>query len=187
MPSRTWLCPKRRSRRNEPSRRDRAHLSGRVAAGIGGASPAIRFGCVRGAAGPRHPPLPIRRSRVDRQVAAGATHRDRSEPSSVRISADRAHRWPNILYASVEPQTPFVALQADLARAFPEHPLHGGMFDFSPHVAIAEGTAAESATIVGHRAWNDLSEAATARAESIELIVGTAGNWSTMWRIPLEG
>ena len=97
------------------------------------------------------------------------------------------HRWPNILYASVEPQTLCVALQADLARAFPKHPLHGGLFDFSPHVTIAEGAAAESATIVGHRAWNDLSEAAPMRAEAIEFIVRTAGNWSTMWRIPLEG
>jgi 2'-5' RNA ligase len=95
------------------------------------------------------------------------------------------HRWPDILYASVEPQTPFVALQADLARGFPEHPLYGGAYDFSPHVTIAEGAAAESATSVGHRAWDDLSEAATARAEAIEVIFRTTGNWSTMWRIPL--
>ena len=123
---------------------------------------------------------------IDTSLQARLTEITASHPRfAYRLTGP--HRWPGILYASVEPRTPFVALQADLARAFPEHPLYGGTYDFSPHVTIAEGAAAESVTIVGHRAWGDLSEAATARAEAIELIVRTAGRWSTRWRIPLEG
>jgi len=93
------------------------------------------------------------------------------------------NRWPNTLYASVEPQTPMAALQAELARSFSEYPLYAGKFDFLPHVTIAIGAAADLAAAAP--AWQSLSVAATARAEAIEVIFRTTGSWSTMWRIPL--
>ena len=92
-------------------------------------------------------------------------------------------RWPETLYASVEPESPFLTLQADLAAAFPDHPLHGGAFDFVPHVTIAEGEAAALPRLADDPAWAELPATATARA--VDMIVRTGELWSTKWTFPL--
>ena len=59
-------------------------------------------------------------------------------PWTMRLVERR--RWPDTVYASVEPEAPAIALQADLAAAFPSLPIYGGAIDvFVPHVTIAEG------------------------------------------------
>jgi 2'-5' RNA ligase len=92
-------------------------------------------------------------------------------------------RWPETQYASVEPEAPFRALQADLAAAFPNFPLHGGAFDFVPHVTIAEGEAARLPELADDRAWAELPATATARM--VDLLVRTGELWSTKWTFPL--
>ena len=92
-------------------------------------------------------------------------------------------RWPETLYASVEPEAPFRALQADLAAAFPNFPLHGGAFDFVPHVTIAEGEAARLPELADDPDWAELPATATAR--TVDLLVRSGELWSSKWTFPL--
>jgi 2'-5' RNA ligase len=92
-------------------------------------------------------------------------------------------RFPGVLYASVEPEAPFVSLQADLAAEFPALPVYGGAFEFVPHITIAEGTSADLPGTADRRAWASLPLAATAR--SVQLIVRSGGTWRVAWRMPL--
>lgn len=91
-------------------------------------------------------------------------------------------RWPGTLYATVEPEERFRSLQADLAAAFPEYPLHGGTVDFVPHVTIAEGEA--SAAGVAADSAPGLPTMGVVSA--VELIVREADGWRTRQWFPLH-
>jgi 2'-5' RNA ligase len=96
--------------------------------------------------------------------------------------------WPDALYVAVDPVEPFVALQADLAAAFPGFPIYGAnaTFDFVPHITVAEGARADDAATLEARAWDALPR--PARASALELIARVgAAPWRTVWRIGLGG
>ena len=83
-------------------------------------------------------------------------------------------RWPDALYASIEPDGPAIALQADLAAAFPSLPIYGGAIDvFVPHVTIAEGRAVDDPAVEADPAWDDLP--VTRTVTEVELIVRDDG------------
>ena len=112
-------------------------------------------------------------------VAVAARH----QPFAYRLE-DRAV-WPDTVYVRVEPEAPFVRLQADLARAFPDFPIYGtdATFEFVPHVTIAEDTGIGRATDA-HPAWASLPRAG--RANAVEVIArGADGRWRLIWRVPL--
>lgn len=92
-------------------------------------------------------------------------------------------RWPEVLYAAVDPERPFHSLYRDLAAAFPEFPMYGGAFEFAPHVTISEGATAGLAELEAGPAWASLPAAETAAA--VELIALENGNWTTKWLFPL--
>ncbi|HUG30913.1 MAG TPA: 2'-5' RNA ligase family protein [Candidatus Limnocylindria bacterium] len=99
---------------------------------------------------------------------------------------DGPRLWPDVVYLSLDPSEPFVELQRDLGRAFPDFPIYGPEFDleFVPHVTIAEEGA--ECVPLGDPAWRSLPLAAVASA--IEVIARPAdGRWRTVWRIPLGG
>ena len=92
--------------------------------------------------------------------------------------------WPDVVYLSLDPSEPFVALQRALARAFPGFPIYGPEFDleFVPHVTIAERGAA--CVPLDDPAWHFLPRAGVASA--IEVIARSGDEpWRTVWRIPL--
>lgn len=92
-------------------------------------------------------------------------------------------RWPEVLFASVDPHGPFRALHADLAAAFPEYPIYGGGLEFEPHVTVAEGPADSLSELEADPAWASLPVEAV--AGSIELICLEDGGWKTKWQFPL--
>jgi 2'-5' RNA ligase len=92
-------------------------------------------------------------------------------------------RWPNTLYAAVAPETPFRALQGELAAAFPAFPVYGGAFEFVPHVTIAEGSAADAPGFAA-RALTSLPAERTARF--VDLIVQESASWTVRSRFPLH-
>jgi 2'-5' RNA ligase len=96
--------------------------------------------------------------------------------------------WPDTIYVSVDPVEPFIALQGDLARAFPDYPIYGqtATFEFVPHVTVAEGAAGRDPSTLDSAAWGSLPR--LARASALEVIsrVGNAP-WRTVWRIDLRG
>ena len=96
--------------------------------------------------------------------------------------------WPDTVYVAVDPVAPFLALQEDLARAFPDFPIYGedATFEFVPHVTIAEGSAIDDGAVLGARAWASLPRPAL--ASSLEVIARAgAAPWRTVWRIGLGG
>lgn len=118
---------------------------------------------------------------VRRSIAAIAR---RHRPFDYRLVELR--RWPDTIYVAVDPVEPFVRLQADLAAAFPDHPIYGqpAVFQFVPHVSVVEGPRLASA--VDRTPPDRLGLPAPARATSLELIAsGPTGRWKTVWRIPL--
>jgi 2'-5' RNA ligase len=99
-----------------------------------------------------------------------------------------AAQWPDTVYVAVDPERSFVALQADLARAFPGFPIYGrgADFEFIPHVTVAEGAAIDHAGAVADPAWSSLPR--RARARGLEVIAADdTGRWRVVWRIPLGG
>jgi 2'-5' RNA ligase len=99
---------------------------------------------------------------------------------------DGPRLWPDVVYLSLDPAAPFVALQRDLGRAFPDFPIYGPEFDldFVPHVTVVEER--DGCMPLDDPAWRSLPRAAV--AVSIEVIAReTAGRWRTVWRIPLGG
>jgi 2'-5' RNA ligase len=129
-------------------------------------------------------------ARLDRPVrqaieAVAARH----QPFDYRLT--RPGRWPETVYLAVEPEGPFVRLQADLSAAFPDYPIYGSLarYAYLPHVTIVEGSAAtDPAGAVGrslaHDAWRSLP--VTSRATVVEVIATTSdGRWRTVWRIRL--
>jgi 2'-5' RNA ligase len=96
-----------------------------------------------------------------------------------------ATRWPDTLYVAVAPVQPFVVLQADLAAAFPDHPIYGEPADFAfvPHVTIAEGAMADGFAAIADPAWAALPR--SARAAALEVIAIDGGRWRVVWRLRL--
>jgi 2'-5' RNA ligase len=97
-----------------------------------------------------------------------------------------AAQWPDTVYVAVDPISPFVALQANLARAFPDFPIYGrdAGFGFVPHVTIAEGRSVDDPATLADRGWRALPR--PVRASSLDAIAqGELGRWRTVWRIPL--
>jgi 2'-5' RNA ligase len=96
-------------------------------------------------------------------------------------------RWPDAVYAAVDPAAPAIALQADLAAAFPSLPIYGGTIDvFVPHVTVAEGPAVGDPTVDAHPGWNDLPHTQT--VNEVELIVrGEDRLWRVQRRFPMLG
>jgi 2'-5' RNA ligase len=95
-------------------------------------------------------------------------------------------RWPDTVYAAIEPGGPLVELQRRLQAAFPDFPIYGepSGFVFVPHVTVAEGDAARDPSRAVDPAWSALPMAA--RADRIEVIARTAdGRWRTVWRLRL--
>ena len=104
--------------------------------------------------------------------------------SPIAHALDGPRAWPDVVYLSLHPSEPFVALQEDLGRAFPDFPIYGPEFDleFVPHVTIAEEGA--GCVPLDDPAWRALPRAAVASA--IEVIARPEeGPWRTVWRIPL--
>lgn len=94
-------------------------------------------------------------------------------------------RWPDVIYAAVDPVRPFLVLHEDLQAAFAAFPIYGPDFDleFVPHVTVDEGAAIVP---FDNPAWRSLPRPAVARA--IEVIVRPpGGRWRTAWRIRLGG
>ena len=110
----------------------------------------------------------------------------RHEPFSYTLSGRAI--WPDTAYVAVDPVAPFIALQADLAAAFPAFPIYGteATFDFVPHVTIAEGRSIDDAATLESPAWASLPRAARASALEVIAKVGSAP-WRTVWRIGLGG
>ena len=92
-------------------------------------------------------------------------------------------RFPDTLYASVDPDAPLRALQAELGAAFPTLPLYGGRFGFEPHVSILEGPAAAIPLALEDPAWRTLP--VDQLVDAIDLITGRDGRWATRRRFPL--
>ena len=89
----------------------------------------------------------------------------RRAPWTMRLVERR--RWPDTVYAAIDPEAPAVALQADLAAAFPSLPIYGGTIDvFVPHVTIAEGQAANDPALDADPGWDELPVTLRRRARS---------------------
>lgn len=93
-------------------------------------------------------------------------------------------RWPDTLYATVEPDAPLRALQAALAAAFPELPLYGEPgLRFEPHVTVAEGPGVTDPDVPADAAWAELP--VTREVREVQLIVRRDGRWSVARAFPL--
>lgn len=106
--------------------------------------------------------------------------------SPIAHALDGPMVWSDVVYLSLDPSEPFVALQRDLGAEFPDFPIYGPAFDmeFVPHVTIAEEGAGRMP--LDDLAWRSLPSQAVASA--IEVIARSAdGPWRTVWRIPLGG
>ena len=106
-------------------------------------------------------------------------------PFDYRLSGPAT--WPDTVYVRVDPEEPFVRLQADLAAAFPAFPIYGrdaASFAFVPHVTVAEGAAVADPATLTHDGWRSLPIRAT--ASRLEVIARpSSGPWQTVWRIRL--
>ena len=74
----------------------------------------------------------------------------------LRLTLGEGRRFPDTLYASVEPDAPLRALHDELAAAFPTLPLYGGAFPFVPHVSIVGGTGGRGPGALDDPAWATL-------------------------------
>jgi hypothetical protein len=75
-----------------------------------------------------------------------------------------------------------VAIQRDLARAFPDYPIYGGGQRFVPHVTIAEGSKTDA--LASDPAWRTLPVRRS--ADRVELLVREAGVWRGRLTLPLR-
>ena len=103
----------------------------------------------------------------------------------LRLTLGEGRRFPDTLYASVEPDAPVRALQTDLAAAFPTLPLYGDAFEFVPHVSIVEGPAATDPRAFDDPAWVTLP--VHQDVDAVHLITGRDGVWASRRRFPLGG
>jgi 2'-5' RNA ligase len=92
-------------------------------------------------------------------------------------------RFPATLYASVDPDGPIRALQAELAGAFPTLPLYGGEHAFEPHVSVVEGRDLSGSDEEADRAWDSLP--VTLDVAALDLITRRNGRWGSRRRFDL--
>ncbi len=93
-------------------------------------------------------------------------------------------RWPDTLYAAVEPEAPFRSLQSTLAAAFPEFPVYEGAFEFDPHVTVVWGPRCDDPETEDDPAWATLP--VLREVTFVDLIVRIDGRWQRRWRFPLQ-
>jgi 2'-5' RNA ligase len=105
--------------------------------------------------------------------------------AALTITLGEGRRFPDTLYASVEPDAAIRALQAELAAAFPALPLYGGDFPFEPHVSIVEGAAARATKPFADPAWAELP--VSQRVTAVDLITERDGRWASRHRFALRG
>jgi 2'-5' RNA ligase len=119
-------------------------------------------------------------ARVRRTIASVAARH-----AAFDYRLDRPERWPGTIYVAVEPADPFVALQADLAAAFPAYPIYGAAsgFAFVPHVTVAEGSRADDPATLADPAWAALPY--PARAEALDVIADDGTGSRLIWRVRL--
>ena len=95
-------------------------------------------------------------------------------------------RWPDTLYATVEPDAAVRALQGELAGAFPSLPLYGDPgLPFEPHVTVVEGPGVSDPAVAEDPAWAELP--IDEHVADVQLIVRTAGRWRVDRGFPLAG
>jgi 2'-5' RNA ligase len=88
---------------------------------------------------------------LDRIGAIAAMHR------RLTVTLAGRGRWPDALYATVVPDAPIRALQADLGAAFPSFPLYEDPdLRFEPHVTVVEGSGVADPAIASDAAWGEL-------------------------------
>jgi 2'-5' RNA ligase len=119
---------------------------------------------------------------VRRTIASVAA---RHAPFDFRLAGPG--RWPDTIYVAVMPADPFVALQADLAAAFPAYPIYGKPSDFAfvPHVTVAEGSTVDDPATIGDPGWEALPR--HSRVEALEVIADDGGGSRLVWRVRLTG
>jgi 2'-5' RNA ligase len=119
---------------------------------------------------------------VRRTIAAVA-----SRHASFEYRLVAAARWPSAVYVAVEPADPFVALQADLAAAFPAFPIYGepSGFAFVPHVTVAEGSAVADPATIADPGWGALPR--PSRADALDVIADEGSGSRLVWRVRLGG
>ena len=106
-----------------------------------------------------------------------------SEPWTLTLAG--FGRWPDSLYATVEPDAPVRALQAALAGAFPSLPLYGEAgLRFEPHVTIVEGPGVDDPAVEADAVWSELPIALDVR--EVLLVVRDGGRWRTAGAFPLR-
>jgi 2'-5' RNA ligase len=122
---------------------------------------------------------------LDRGVrAAVAQVAARHRPFEFQISGPT--RWPDTIYAAVEPAETFLAIHRELAAAFPDFPIYGRPpgFELVPHITVADGTFGDDPSIAGDPAWASLPARRTATA--LEVIASDNwGRWRLVWRVAL--
>lgn len=102
-----------------------------------------------------------------------------------RLTLAGLGRWPDALYATVEPDAPLRGLQADLAAAFPSLPLYGDTgIRFEPHVTVVEGAGVGDPGLAGDPAWHELP--VTERVDEVQLIVRDSSRWRVGGTFPLR-
>jgi 2'-5' RNA ligase len=101
------------------------------------------------------------------------------------ITLGERRRFPDTLYASVEPDAPVRARLAELAGAFPTLPLYEGAFPFTPHVSVVEGVGAIGTDAFADPAWAELP--VRQHVDAVELIACRDGVWAASRRFPLRG
>jgi 2'-5' RNA ligase len=123
--------------------------------------------------------------RLDRSLRDRLTRvADSHAPFGYRLT--RAAHWPDTVYLAVDPERPFVRLQAALEDAFPGFPVYGPDrgFEFIPHVTIGEGTAVDDPRMLAEARRFPLPR--SDRVAAIEVIARSSGDrWRTVWRIRL--
>ena len=123
---------------------------------------------------------------VRRTVAAVAA---RHAPIAYRLVG--LARWPGVLYVGLDPVEPFVAIQSELAAAFPAYPIYGETepFDFVPHITIAEAPEVDlvEGLVAASAASTRTLFPRLARAAALEVITDDGDGWRVLWRIPLRG
>jgi 2'-5' RNA ligase len=95
-------------------------------------------------------------------------------------------RWPDTIYAAIDPVQPFLAIHRELSRAYPDYPVYSrpAPFELIPHVTIAEGASAVDPSVMTEPAWSSLP--ARRRARALEVIASDGrGRWRLVWRLPL--
>ena len=123
--------------------------------------------------------------RLDRGVRATVAMIARHH-AAFEYELDGPARWPDTIYASVEPVEPFLAIHHELARAFPDYPIYGrpAPFELIPHVTVAEGELVDDPSRMTDPAWSTLP--VRRRAVALEVIASDdTGRWRLVWRLPL--